>query len=337
MFGSFSRKRAPAVAVDNKHLRKLVQHNMGRHGKCCDLNHIDVSNVQDFTGIFANTDFNGDVSKWNMSNARSLQELFASCPFNGDISQWDVSNVIDLSRTFFKSSFQGDISRWNVSRVSSMHSTFAHSQFNGDISQWDVSSVATMSAMFMASVFTQSLSEWDVSNVTDMSMMFHGSLFGGDISQWDLSSLKHATHVFDSAYFTSDLPPFDVDKLLTGSSMLSAAFRGRLGGDVGDYANIRKMFPNSIATSNYLGYMYKIAGPAPMHIDYALQHAECPSWFNPALFDWVKEEQAMCAKMGFNANTTRSLVTDNFLHGSTTDTRADSIPFEFDAARSTVI
>ena len=334
MFGSFSTKRSPKVAVDNKHLRKLVTQHIARHGAQCDMNHIDVSQINDFTGVFANTAFNGDISKWDTSNVTSMQELFASSPFNGDISQWNVSKVIDMSRMFSKSPFQGDLSNWNVSRVTSMHSMFSHSLFNGDISKWSVSNVALMNAMFMSSAFSGSLADWDVSNVSDMSMMFHNSLFPGDISKWDLSSLKHATHIFDSAYFKSDIPAFKINELLTGASMVSAAFQGRLSSEFNDYTCVRKMFPNSTAACNYLGYLFKTVGPGAMHIDYALQNTDCPSWFTPALFAWVKREQAMCAQLGINVVAVRELVTNDFLQGGSNDQRDDSIPFEFEAVRA---
>lgn len=334
MFGSFSRNRSGKVALDNKHLRKLVMHHMDRHGPRCDLNHIDVSQVQDFTGIFANTSFDGDISKWNVANATSMQELFAFSPFQGDISQWNVSRAMDMSRMFFKSPFQGDISAWNVSKVTSMHSMFAQSLFNGDISKWDTSSVVTMSAMFMSSAFSQSLADWNVSRVCDMSMMFHNSLFRGDVSRWDLASLKHATHIFDSAYFESDLPQLELSSLLTGSSMVSAAFRGKVSEKIDDYTSVRKMFPNAVSTYNYLGYLYKVAGAGAIHIDYALQHTDCPTWFDVDLFAWVKHEQHLCAEMGMNAQAVRDLVKNNFLLGASKGERADSIPFEFEAVRS---
>lgn len=334
MFGSFSFKRSPKVALDNKHLRKLVTHHIDRHGARCDLNHIDVSQVNDFTGVFANTAFDGDISKWNMSRATSLQEMFGSSPFNGDISKWDVAQVIDMSRMFAKTPFNGDLSKWNVARVTSMHSMFANSLFNGDISKWNVSNVVLMNAMFMSSAFSGNIADWNVSNVSDMSMMFHNALFPGDISKWDLSSLTHATQVFDSAYFESDLPPFKLSALISGSSMVSAAYRGRMSNEFNDYASVRKMFPNAMSASNYLAFTFKAIGPSAVHIDYALQNTECPSWFAPALFDWVKTEQAMCTQMGFNVHIIRDLVTNNFLQGGAEDQRADSIPFEFEAVRA---
>ena len=334
MFGSFSRKPIPTVATDNKHLRKLVLHNMDRHGARCDLNHIDVSGITDFSGIFANTAFDGDISRWDTSSAINMTELFAFCPFNGDISKWSMSKVELTSRMFFQSPFQGHIADWDVSNVRDMHSMFAHALFNGDISGWDTGNVTTMSAMFMSSAFTKDISRWNVKRVVDMSMMFHNSYFAGDVSRWDMASLKHATHIFDSAYFESDLPVMELQALISGSSMLSAAFRGRLDRTANDYDSVRRMFPNAIATHNYLGYIYRLLGPGAIHIDYALQQKECPSWFDPDIFAWVKHEQGVCMQMGMNVQAIRELVKNDFLQGGANPQRAESIPFEFEAVRS---
>jgi uncharacterized protein YeaO (DUF488 family) len=41
--------------------------------------------------------------------------MFMSSEFNGDISNWDVSNVKDFNRMFTRSKFSGDIRKWNIS------------------------------------------------------------------------------------------------------------------------------------------------------------------------------------------------------------------------------
>ena len=43
--------------------------------------------------------------------------LFAQSEFNGDISQWDVSNVKDMVSTFADSRFHGNISPWVLSSL----------------------------------------------------------------------------------------------------------------------------------------------------------------------------------------------------------------------------
>ena len=94
---------AKVVAKDLKDLKKLIKEAIKKNGPECDLNFIDVSKVTDMTELFSNEDEEFDFSE-----------------FNGDISNWDVSNVTNMQCTFFRSSFNGDISKWNVSNVKNM-------------------------------------------------------------------------------------------------------------------------------------------------------------------------------------------------------------------------
>ena len=42
----------------------------------------------------------GDVSSWDTGNVRSLKAVFEDLTdFNGDISQWNISSVTDMTRT----------------------------------------------------------------------------------------------------------------------------------------------------------------------------------------------------------------------------------------------
>ena len=43
--------------------------------------------------MFSKSQFNGDISKWDVSNVTNMGNMFSKSPFNGDISNWDVSNV----------------------------------------------------------------------------------------------------------------------------------------------------------------------------------------------------------------------------------------------------
>ena len=46
-----------------------------------------------------------------------MNNMFHVSEFNGDISNWNVSNVTNMSWMFYYSNFNGDISNWNVSNV----------------------------------------------------------------------------------------------------------------------------------------------------------------------------------------------------------------------------
>jgi len=144
----------------NEELKTAVEAEIEKYGFQCSLNHIDVSEVTDFSYVFDHSKFIGDISEWDVSKGKTFESMFAASQFDSDISLWDTSSAED------------------------MDSMFAISKFNRDISLWDVSKVKNMNSMFMASVFDKDISMWDVSNVIDFKNMFAYSAFTGDISQW---------------------------------------------------------------------------------------------------------------------------------------------------------
>jgi len=162
------------IAMPNT-IRALVKQEIERLGNNADLNHIDVSNVQDMSQLFFGSPFNGDISKWNVSNVKDMSGMFSDSNFNGDISQWDVSKVEKMDWMFAKTKFNGDVSKWNVSNVKNMGFMFALSKFNGDISKWNVSNVEVMSSMFAGAEFKGDVSQWNVSKVWGMGDMFSKS------------------------------------------------------------------------------------------------------------------------------------------------------------------
>ena len=43
-------------------------------------------------GMFYKSEFNGDISRWDVSHAENIDYMFSQSKFNGDISNWDVSS-----------------------------------------------------------------------------------------------------------------------------------------------------------------------------------------------------------------------------------------------------
>ena len=129
-------------------LEDIIKQRIESEGNECNLNDIDTSNITDMSYLFEYTDFNGDISKWNVSNVTDMRGMFVHSKFNSDISKWNVSNVTNMEDMFSRSNFNGDISKWDVSNVTNMKAMFYGSVFNSDISNWDVSNVTNSVNIF---------------------------------------------------------------------------------------------------------------------------------------------------------------------------------------------
>lgn len=46
------------------------------------------------------SNFNGDISKWNVYKVKNMKQMLKFSKFNGDISKWDVSNVKNINDAF---------------------------------------------------------------------------------------------------------------------------------------------------------------------------------------------------------------------------------------------
>ncbi|MED5474416.1 MAG: BspA family leucine-rich repeat surface protein, partial [Candidatus Neomarinimicrobiota bacterium] len=150
------------------------------------INTWDTSLITDMEELFFDdtysgfySEFNGDISSWDVSSVTNMYSMFRSADaFNQDLSSWDVSSVTDMSYMFYYAdAFNGDISSWDVSNVTNMYGMFGYALiFNQDLSSWDVSSVTNMRDMFReADSFNQDLSSWDLSSVT----YWMGNMFSG--------------------------------------------------------------------------------------------------------------------------------------------------------------
>ena len=91
------------IAENRKHLMRLISETIKKDGPNCDLNFIDVSGLDDLSGVFSypNHFFNGDISQWDVSNVKNISHMFTASHFNGDISAWNVSSAMDLSWMFW--------------------------------------------------------------------------------------------------------------------------------------------------------------------------------------------------------------------------------------------
>ena len=71
-------------------LKELVNKLIKERGNDANLNDIDTSEITDMSVLFQKSEFNGDISKWNVSNVKDMYKMFKDSKFNGDIFNWNV-------------------------------------------------------------------------------------------------------------------------------------------------------------------------------------------------------------------------------------------------------
>ena len=98
-------------------LEDIIKQKIESEGNECNLNDIYTGNITNMSSLFEDSDFNGDISNWNVSNVTNMEYMFFDSKFKGDISKWDVSNVTNMASMFYESRFNSDISNWDVSNV----------------------------------------------------------------------------------------------------------------------------------------------------------------------------------------------------------------------------
>jgi surface protein len=69
--------------------------------------------------MFSMTNFNQDISQWDVSNVTKMNSMFyRSDYFNQPLHNWDVSNVTEMSYMFYITlNFNQDLINWGVENV----------------------------------------------------------------------------------------------------------------------------------------------------------------------------------------------------------------------------
>ena len=179
----------PIKAQNKEHLRAIVRGHINQYGNEVNMNHVDVSAIHDFSQLFHDSDFNGDISGWNVSRGVIFNQMFMQSKFQGNISNWDVSQATQMGSMFAESIFNGDISRWDVSNVYNMNAMFCGAAFDGDISKWNTQSLLSATYMFANSPFQGDVSSWNVQSLLEANSMFHACDINSSnmFSHWNFS------------------------------------------------------------------------------------------------------------------------------------------------------
>ena len=74
----------------NEELKTIINARITEEGPDCNLNDIDTSLITDMSELFADSKFNGDISKWDVSNVTNMRNMFVFSKFNRDISNWNI-------------------------------------------------------------------------------------------------------------------------------------------------------------------------------------------------------------------------------------------------------
>ena len=60
-------------------LKAIIKKRIREEGSEVDLNDIDVSKITNMEDLFWGSDFNGDISNWNVSNVSNKERIFSYC------------------------------------------------------------------------------------------------------------------------------------------------------------------------------------------------------------------------------------------------------------------
>lgn len=212
-------------------------------GALPDVTGLDVSNVEEFNGMFAFAPaFNQDISGWLTNSAIDMSVMFYDASsFNQPIGGWETGNVVSMYGMFNGASvFDQPIGGWDVSSVSNMSYMFqGASAFNQPLNSWTTTNLVAVAYMFNeATSFNQDLDNWDVSGVSSFMLMFKDAhAFNGDVSTWQVGTATVFQGMFNTALsFNGDLSNWDMSSAFNIAFMFdkAEAFAGDLSSwDVG--------------------------------------------------------------------------------------------------------
>lgn len=147
-------------------LKSLIELSMLIWGRNANLNFINVSRVEDFSGMFTNKDN-------KLVICRNLLDYIKQ---NGKVGQKEINKLVN---------FAGD---W---------STIRRHVFNGFIDEWNTGKGIIFKGMFKNSNFNQHELNLDLTSATHIHYMFEDAKYNHDfIVKGELKNLKNASYLF---------------------------------------------------------------------------------------------------------------------------------------------
>jgi hypothetical protein len=74
--------------------------------------------------MFANSEFNGDISKWDISAVKDINKMFTESAFRGDLRPWNLTEK--QMEEVFKETLPNYLAiRQNIEDAEKLHATFA--------------------------------------------------------------------------------------------------------------------------------------------------------------------------------------------------------------------
>jgi len=236
VFASSTISCKPGEGVNKYQLKDMIE-------KDQDVTKVCTSNITDLSGLFFNSDFNQDISRWDVSNVKNFESLFGyNTQFNQDISSWNTSNAINMKGMFTHAgAFNQDISSWDVSNVENMIDMFSHAKdFDQDLSKWNVANVRDVYGMFANTkvavpAYKFSSKAHDLSNIKTISCAKGQGVTrkelvkmiraGEDITKVCTSNIKNMSWLFASLDypFNQDISSWDTSSATTMKGMFSHA------------------------------------------------------------------------------------------------------------------
>ncbi len=92
------------IPNNKKELKTIIKNNIQKNGVNCSLNHIDVSQITDFSETFQHVFFNGDISNWDVSNVKDMHDIFHNSQLQKEdkLPYWNLPTQEERINTYLK-------------------------------------------------------------------------------------------------------------------------------------------------------------------------------------------------------------------------------------------